>query len=106
MISNVIMWRSRIHKMGDVRQVHVLIQSGIVVNELSNKYGRGGILISSNVSLSTSGYELTAGPQGRSKGGGQVGPAHPRILLAHSRIKVKHIKNKIHLQYLSIICLV
>jgi hypothetical protein len=35
-----------------------------------------------------------------------VGPAHPRILLAHSRIKVKHIKNKIHLQYLSIICLV
>jgi hypothetical protein len=27
-----------------------------------------------------------------------VGPAHPRI-------KVKHIKNKIHLQYLSIICL-
>jgi hypothetical protein len=37
--------------------------------------------------------------QGRSKGGGgQVGPAHPRI-------KVKHIKNKIHLQYLSIICL-
>jgi hypothetical protein len=83
MISNVIMWRSRIQKMGDVRQVHVLI-----------------------VSLSTSGYELTAGPQGRSKGGGQVGPAHPRILLAHSRIKVKHIKNKIHLQYLSIICLV
>jgi hypothetical protein len=43
--------------------------------------------------------------QGRSKGGGQVGPAHPRILLAHPRIKVKHIKNKIHLQYLSIICL-
>jgi hypothetical protein len=38
------------------------------------------------------------GLQGRSKGGGQVGPAHPRI-------KVKHIKNKIHLQYLSIICL-
>jgi hypothetical protein len=38
--------------------------------------------------------------QGRSKGGGQV-----RILLAHPRIKVKHIKNKIHLQYLSIICL-
>jgi hypothetical protein len=71
MISNVIMWRSRIHKMGDVRQVHVLIQSGIVVNEISNKYGRGGILISSNVSLSTSGYELTAGPQGHSKGGGQ-----------------------------------
>jgi hypothetical protein len=33
--------------------------------------------------------------QGRSKGGGQVGPAHPRILLAHPRIKVKHIKNKI-----------
>jgi hypothetical protein len=32
--------------MGDVRQVHVLIQSGIVVNEISNKYGRGGILIS------------------------------------------------------------
>jgi hypothetical protein len=63
MISNVIMWRSRIHKMGDVRQVHVLIQSGIVVNEISNKYGRGGILISSNVSLSTSGYELTAGPR-------------------------------------------
>jgi hypothetical protein len=29
-------------------------------------------------------------------GGGQV---------AHPRIKVKHIKNKIHLQYLSIICL-
>jgi hypothetical protein len=73
MISNVIMWRSRIHKMGDVRQVDVLIQSGIVVNEISNKYGRGGILISSNVSLSTSGYELTAGPQGCSKGGGQVG---------------------------------
>jgi hypothetical protein len=44
--------------------------------------------------------------QGRSKGGGgQVGPAHPKILLAHPRIKVKHIKNKIHLQYLSIICL-
>jgi hypothetical protein len=45
--------------------------------------------------------------QGRSKGGGgvQVGPAHPRILLAYPRIKVKHIKNKIHLQYLSIICL-
>jgi hypothetical protein len=39
--------------MGDVRQVHVLIQSGIVVNEISNKYGRGGILISSNVSLGT-----------------------------------------------------
>jgi hypothetical protein len=37
--------------------------------------------------------------QGRSKGGGgQAGPAHPRI-------KVKQIKNKIHLQYLSIICL-
>ncbi|KAJ3617968.1 hypothetical protein MTP99_006006 [Tenebrio molitor] len=35
------MWRSRIQKMGDVRQVHVLIQSGIVVNEISNKYGRG-----------------------------------------------------------------
>jgi hypothetical protein len=34
-----------------------------------------------------------------------VGPAHPKILLAHPRIKVKHIKNKIHLQYLSIICL-
>jgi hypothetical protein len=61
MISNVIMWRSRIHKMGDVRQVHVLIQSGIVVNEISNKYGRGGILISSNVSVSTSGYELHKG---------------------------------------------
>jgi hypothetical protein len=43
--------------------------------------------------------------QGRSKGGGQVGPAHPRILLADPRIKVKYIKNKIHLQYLSIICL-
>jgi hypothetical protein len=43
--------------------------------------------------------------QGRSKGGGQVGPAHPRILLAHPRKKVKHIRNKIHLQYLSIICL-
>jgi hypothetical protein len=43
--------------------------------------------------------------QGRSKGGGQAGPAHPRILLAHPRKKVKHIKNKIHLQYLSIICL-
>jgi hypothetical protein len=42
---------------------------------------------------------------GRSKGGGQVGPAHPRILLAHLRIKVKHIKNNIHLQYLSIVCL-
>jgi hypothetical protein len=42
---------------------------------------------------------------GRSKGGGQVGPAHPRILLAHPRIKVKHIKNNIHLQYLSIVCL-
>jgi hypothetical protein len=53
MISNVIMWRSRIHKMGDVRQVHVLIESGIVVNEISNKYGSGGILITSNVSLST-----------------------------------------------------
>jgi hypothetical protein len=39
--------------MGDVRQVHALIQSGIVVNEISSKYGRGGILISSNVSLST-----------------------------------------------------
>jgi hypothetical protein len=38
-------------------------------------------------------------------GGGQVGSAHPKILLAHPRIKVKHIKNKIHLQYLSIICL-
>jgi hypothetical protein len=34
-----------------------------------------------------------------------VGPAHPRILLAHPRIKVKHIKNNIHLQYLSIVCL-
>jgi hypothetical protein len=33
--------------------VHALIQSGIVVNEISNKYGRGGILISSNVSLIT-----------------------------------------------------
>jgi hypothetical protein len=33
--------------------VHALIQSGIVVNEISNKYGRGGILISSNVSLTT-----------------------------------------------------
>jgi hypothetical protein len=43
--------------------------------------------------------------KGVAKGGGQVGPAHPRILLAHPRIKVKHIKNKIHLQYLSIICL-
>jgi hypothetical protein len=40
--------------------------------------------------------------QGRSKGGGQVGPAHPRILLAHPRIKVKHIKNKIHLHFCSI----
>jgi hypothetical protein len=30
--------------------VHALIQSGIVVNEISNKYGRGGILISSNAS--------------------------------------------------------
>jgi hypothetical protein len=29
--------------------------------------------------------------QGRSKGGGQVGPAHPRIFLAHPRIKVKHL---------------
>jgi hypothetical protein len=29
--------------------------------------------------------------QGRSKGGGQVGPAHPRILLAHPRVKVKHL---------------
>jgi hypothetical protein len=28
-----------------------------------------------------------------------------RILLAHPKIKVKHIENKIHLQYLSIICL-
>jgi hypothetical protein len=52
MISNVIMWRSKIHKMGDVRQGHVLIQSRIVVNEISNKYGRG-ILIISNISLST-----------------------------------------------------
>jgi hypothetical protein len=44
--------------------------------------------------------------KGVAKGrGGQVGPAHPRILLVHPRIKVKHIKNKIHLQYLSIICL-
>jgi hypothetical protein len=43
--------------------------------------------------------------QGRSKGGGQVGPAHPRILLAHPKIKIKHIKNTIHLQYLAIICL-
>jgi hypothetical protein len=43
--------------------------------------------------------------KGVAKGGGQVGPAHPRVLLAHPRIKVKHIKNKIHLQYLSIICL-
>jgi hypothetical protein len=42
---------------------------------------------------------------GVAKGGGQVGPAHPRILLAHPRIKVKHIKNNIHLQYLSIVCL-
>jgi hypothetical protein len=43
---------------------------------------------------------------GRSKGGGQVGPAYPRILLAHPRIKVKHIKNNIHLQsiYLSSVC--
>jgi hypothetical protein len=39
--------------MGDVRQVHALIQSGIGVKEISNKYGRGDILISSNVSLST-----------------------------------------------------
>jgi hypothetical protein len=44
-------------------------------------------------------------PKGVAKGGGQVGPAHTRILLAHPRIKVKHIKNKIHQQYLCIICL-
>jgi hypothetical protein len=43
--------------------------------------------------------------KGVAKGGGQVGQTHPRIVLAHPRIKVKHFKNKIHLQYLSIICL-
>jgi hypothetical protein len=36
-----------------IGSVHALIQSGIVINEISNKYGRGGILISSNVSLTT-----------------------------------------------------
>jgi hypothetical protein len=29
--------------------------------------------------------------KGVAKGGGQVGPAHPRIFLAHPRIKVKHL---------------
>jgi hypothetical protein len=41
--------------------VHALIQSGIVVNEISNKYGRGGILISSNVDYNQV-MNLTAGP--------------------------------------------
>jgi hypothetical protein len=34
---------------GQVLCRYALIQSRIVVNEISNKYGRGGILISSNV---------------------------------------------------------
>jgi hypothetical protein len=29
--------------------------------------------------------------KGVAEGGGQVGPAHPRIFLAHPRIKVKHL---------------
>jgi hypothetical protein len=43
------------------------------------------------ISVTINKFGLGSRAQGRSKGGGQVGPAHPRIFLAHPRIKVKHL---------------